>query len=143
MYTILTLPRFWSKVAESPSGCWIWTGGLSNGYSSFKYDGERIAGHLLTYRAMIGKVPVGLELDHLCRVRRCVNPYHLDAVPKRVNILRGEGPTARHARQDDCGKDGHGPYIVRTFKAKARRVCRDCEREAAARSRARKRGVHA
>ena len=82
--------RFWSRVTESPDGCWIWSGPLDrDGYGAFAPNkGGRTSAHQWSYAEMVGDVPEGLELDHLCRVRACVNPYHLDPVTTQVNNER-------------------------------------------------------
>jgi hypothetical protein len=83
---------FWSRV-EKQGECLIWTRYCNEkGYPYF-YDGKRMRrAHIVAYELMIGSVPEGLELDHLCRVRHCVNPDHLEAVTHRVNMLRSESP---------------------------------------------------
>ena len=80
-----------SKIIRiTESGCWVWMGGcVSGGYSSIWFNKMRTSAHRVTYEIYRGKIPVGLDLDHLCRVRCCVNPWHLEAVTRQVNIRRG------------------------------------------------------
>ena len=131
--------RFWSKVAESPSGCWLWTAGQNGvGYGSYYLDGRQALAHRLAYEEMCGAIPDGLPLDHICRNRACVNPEHLEPVTQRVNNLRGVGCFAQNAAKDRC-KNGHplsGPNLMRRGKDGSRR-CRTCNREAVARWRER------
>lgn len=83
--------RFWSKVQILENGCWLWTGAKSDGYGSFGLEASSvtIGAHVWAYNYCIGLVPTGLELDHLCRNRACVNPQHLEPVTHQVNIQRG------------------------------------------------------
>lgn len=82
--------RFWSKVARTSSGCLVWTGYCNeNGYGYFRIDHERIyRAHRFAYQMEVGPIPDGLELDHLCRVRNCVNPEHLEPVTAVENMRR-------------------------------------------------------
>lgn len=88
------------------NGCWNWLGQLNvNGYGRLMVAGRQVAAHRLVYELLTG--PINEEtLDHLCRNRRCVRPGHLEQVPNRVNVLRGVGVTARHARKSHCHR-GH------------------------------------
>jgi hypothetical protein len=80
----------------------------------------------ITYETLVGPVPNGLELDHLCRVRACVNPGHLEPVTHRVNTLRGETVAARNARATHCPA-GHPYDEVNTYADRlGRRSCREC-----------------
>lgn len=82
--------RFWKNVNKNPDGCWEWLGVLDrHNYGQFSRDGLRRQAHIIAYELIIGEVPKGLELDHLCRNPKCVNPKHLEAVTHRENILRG------------------------------------------------------
>ena len=86
--------RFWSLVKQSHKGCWLWTGKLQvGGYGKFFADGRTILAHRWCYEFMVGAIPDGLHLDHLCFTPACVNPYHLDPVTPAVNNER------RDARQ--------------------------------------------
>ena len=113
--------------------CWIWTGPLVNGYGR---QGRMLA-HRLVYERLVGSIPDGLGLDHLCRVRSCVNPAHLEPVDNRTNILRGETVPATNAKKDAC-IHGHPFDEANTFvwSKKGHRVCRTCRREREARWRA-------
>ena len=121
------LPRFWAKVTEDDSsGCWLWTGAIgSRGYAHFRVDGRTVVGHRLAYEALVGDIPAGLVIDHLCRNRSCVNPWHLEPVPERINILRGEALSAQRARQTHC-KRGHEFTPENTYVWQTARICRPC-----------------
>jgi hypothetical protein len=101
--------RFWEKVDRSagPDGCWPWLAGrYSTGYGEFSIGYRKSAAHRVAYELLIGPIPAGLELDHLCRNRLCVNPAHLEPVTTRENILRGESGSAKNARKTHC-HNGH------------------------------------
>ena len=127
------LPSFWARVSPEPnSGCWLWDGGWhSNGYGAF-YDGQRSGmAHRFAYRCFVGEIPDGLQLDHKCRVRCCVNPDHLQLVTSGQNTMLGFGPTAVNHRKDTCNH-GHllTPENVRISMrdGRPRRHCRTCAR---------------
>lgn len=122
--------RIWQKVVATPSGCWLWTGALDrHGYGKTSFAGQRAALlHRVMYRLLVGPIPEGLTIDHLCRNRNCQQPAHLEAVTKRENTLRGVGSSARHARQTEC-KRGHSfsdPANVISKKSKYGRPKRNC-----------------
>lgn len=93
--------RFWAKVAEPDgNGCRLWTASVDvGGYGSFKLDGAMRKAHRVAYEWTRGPIPDGLCLDHLCRVRSCVNPDHLEPVTQQENMRRGEMWTRRSAQQ--------------------------------------------
>jgi hypothetical protein len=72
-------------------GCWHWTGYLSSGYGFITVRGERHSAHRFSYVVHRGPIPEGLTLDHLCRVTRCVNPWHVEPVTPSVNSRRAVG----------------------------------------------------
>jgi len=81
--------RLMSYVRLDPSGCWIWTGAVSQkGYGQMKWRGREHRAHRVSYALLKGPLLEGLELDHLCRVTSCVNPAHLEQVEHWVNTLR-------------------------------------------------------
>lgn len=88
-------------------GCIEWVGGTNGkGYGRLRVGGIKRAAHRVAYELAKGQIPPGYEPDHLCRNTLCVNADHLEAVTKRVNILRGFGAPAQHARKTHC-KHGH------------------------------------
>lgn len=123
--------RFWSKVVPEPnSGCWLWSGALnSGGYGCFNFGGSKGRGaHRVAYQVLVGEIPAGLHLDHLCRTRCCVNPAHLEPVTQRENCLRGVSPAAIHAKKTHCPK-GHlfeGENLARWGDG-SQRFCRACD----------------
>lgn len=118
--------RFFSHVTQGPDDCWLFDTINSKGYGQFQLDGRNLQAHIWSYEFLIGPVPDGLTLDHLCRVRACVNPWHLDPVPHRVNILRGIGPAAINARRTQC-VNGHPFTSENTYLTpNGRRQCRTC-----------------
>jgi len=110
------LIRFWKHVFVSDDGCWCWTGSLYlNGYARFNESlrGKwRVAlAHKWIWELFNGPVPSGLELDHLCRVRHCVNPAHLETVTRKENLFRSPiSIIGKQMRRTHC-KNGH-PYDV-------------------------------
>lgn len=98
--------RFWSHVNKTDGGCWLWEAGTDRGgYGRFEGDGHEVAAHRWSYEDAVGPIVPGLDLDHLCRVRRCVNPAHLEPVTRQVNLLRGA--QARHL--EATGREWQGP----------------------------------
>jgi hypothetical protein len=130
--------RFWKKV-EKTETCWLWTGGKTKrGYGTFFIGNRR---HDMAYRyayeMLVGPIPDGLEIDHLCRNPLCVNPAHLEAVTHRENMLRGETTAAAHSRKTHCPQ-GHEYTPANTYvTSRGERICRACRREHDRRYRAR------
>ena len=92
---------------ENKSKCWKSRLGVNNyGYTQITINHKGKMVHRLMYQMLIGKIPKGLTLDHLCRNRWCVNPYHLEIVTIKENVLRGESFSAKKARQTKCSR-GH------------------------------------
>lgn len=119
--------KFWSFVKKS-DGCWVWTGSTADGYGRFQAAGLNFSAHRISYTWIKGKIPDGLQIDHLCRVRRCVNPDHLEPVTSQINTLRGASMAAIVRRTNRC-KRGHdlsddGAYI----RESGYRECKECNR---------------
>jgi len=122
-----TEDRFWNKVRAMPSGCWKWTAATNGwGYGRFRWRGSMTTTHRIAYELLIGPVPPGLDLDHLCRNRICVNPNHMEAVTHRENCLRGEGVCARNSRVTHCPK-GHEYTSENTTVRRGHRLCKACK----------------
>lgn len=117
--------RFWNKV-DRGGKCWIWTASTnSEGYGNFWVDGRLVKAHRFSYELVRGKIKDGFQLDHLCRVRACVNPNHLETVTSAVNTMRGESIQAKNARKTHCVR-GHSEWRIRN---RGTRYCGACCRE--------------
>lgn len=93
-----SLLRFLAKIEFSSTGCWLWTAAVNgSGYASFGTPTESMA-HRVSYSWFVGPIPCGYVMDHLCRVRHCVNPDHLEAVTPQANVLRGRLPVVTRNR---------------------------------------------
>lgn len=124
--------RFWSRVHKTET-CWLWTGAIdAGGYGAFAAPLETggraryILAHRYAHEFLKGPIPDGLTIDHLCRVRNCVNPDHLEAVTTRENTVRGISPPARNAVKTHC-KHGHIFDEANTRTSSGFRACRACE----------------
>lgn len=139
--------RFWARVDRSggADACWPWLGSLAGGYGSVGWKRRVQRAHRVAYQLLVGPIPEDRELDHLCHNRdrtcdggatcphrRCVNPAHLEPVKTLVNVMRGQSPHARAARQTHCAK-GHEftPENTRVYPNRGQRVCLTCKRAAA------------
>lgn len=145
MTSVSVESRFWGKVDKTDT-CWLWTAATQdNGYGSFfigRVGGRvRLArAHRFAYELAAGPIPDGLVIDHLCRVRNCVNPDHLEAVSNKENLLRGEGLPAIAAAKTQCSRGGHplsGPNLY--VNPRGERECKSCRRDADLRQKARRR----
>lgn len=121
--------RFWRKVQKTDE-CWLWQGTRDRrGYGQLRVNKKSRPAHRISYELLVGPIPVGLVIDHLCRNPSCVNPAHLEAVTDRVNILRGSCLSAQRARQSYC-KRGHPLVLTNVYRdKKGRRFCRTCKAE--------------
>jgi hypothetical protein len=124
--------RFWAKVYPCPwTGCWHWGAATvkRGGYGRFNVGGGRIRlAHIVSYELLIGPVPEGLVLDHVCRVTCCVNPDHLEPVTAGMNTLRGFSPGVVAWRTDRCVAGLHEFTAGNTYVRPdtGARSCRAC-----------------
>lgn len=89
-YNEKAVKRLSAKVIINANGCWIWNARIEpNGYGRFGYQGRMCWAHRISYELFKGEIPAGLDLDHLCRNRACVNPDHLEPVTRLENASRG------------------------------------------------------
>lgn len=132
--------RFESKV-ERTDTCWLWMGATnSKGYGCWSVDGVSQLAHRVAYQTLVGPIPEGLTIDHLCRVKVCVNPAHLEPVTMLENIARA----AEQDRPANCPY-GHeytaeNTYVKVRPNGQINRTCRTCVR---AKARAKYREVRA
>ena len=121
---------FWNKVLKTET-CWLWKGSLNQGYGRLSIEARTRLHHLRAHRvaySLLVRPPLDSEqLDHLCRVRGCVNPAHLEVVSGKENVLRVIGITAQNARKLLCSR-GHPFDEENTYKTKLGRHCKECIR---------------
>jgi hypothetical protein len=88
---LTALRRFLKFVELCPlNGCWLWKGGIDRyGYGKFSFEGRTVKAHRWSWEMLRGGIPEGMKVDHTCRVRHCVNPYHGDPITNRQNTVRG------------------------------------------------------
>lgn len=124
---ITPLKRFEAKFIPEPnSGCWIWTGATNQyGYGRFLINRRATLAHRFSYAAFKGPLLEGFELDHLCRVRCCVNPDHLEQVTHDVNVRRGG------RMLNEACPSGHAFSAENTWinPKTGWRQCRQCNRD--------------
>lgn len=119
------IERFLQKTEMTYLGCWNWTGYLNTGGYGSLYTGEKpsVLSHRFSYEHFVGPIPDGLALDHLCRNKGCVNPFHLEPVTRAENTRRA------FALQTHC-KYGHEYTPENThISVVGSRKCRQCNRE--------------
>lgn len=104
------------------SSCWYWAKAPNKaGYGTHWVEGKVYRAHRFVYEALVGEIPEGLVLDHLCKNKLCVNPDHLEAVTQKVNMERG-----LHAQKTHC-PHGHEYTPENTYLYDNRRTCKTCK----------------
>ncbi len=129
------LPYRVVPIEDPRSGCHLWTGGVNqDGYGLVKRGKHTMMAHRWYWIQYNGPIPDGLQLDHLCRNPRCVNPDHLEPVTNRENVMRGQSPHVVISLSGRC-KRGHEFTAENSIhKTDGGRQCRACQRDAARRS---------
>lgn len=126
-FTTKDIERFWSKV-DASGDCWLWTAQVKqDGYGRFQWNERKRLAHRVVYEMLIGPIPIDRQIDHLCRVRSCVNPDHLQITTSRQNTLRGYSVCAKHSRATHCPQ-GHAYDATNTYTWQGKRHCRTCNR---------------
>ncbi len=130
--------KFWRHVfidSSVENSCWVWVGCICRGYGHFVTSQQPtviVKAHRFSYESLVGKIPDGLTIDHLCRNKACVNPNHLEPVTMRINVLRGTSIVANNAAKKQCDHghsfDKKNTYVYKSGPRKGARKCRTCER---------------
>lgn len=134
-----SLKRFAARVVVD-GDCWLWAGEIGRSGYGYFYEIKKHVAHRWYYEQTVGPVPDGLELDHLCRVRHCVNPDHLEPVTHAENVRRGM--VGDFWRQKTYCRNGHEYSAENTYWSESTgRLCRTCQREQKKERRRRKRAA--
>ena len=138
--------RFTRFIQKDSSGCWVWKGWKRKGYGRFHFRGRDLNAHRWSYEHHVGPIPAGLEIDHLCRNRACVNPAHLEPVTREENLRRAllhQRSRPRPRRELTHCRNGH-PYDGDNTYVNPKRggkICRICSAAAQKRSRQRRKAA--
>jgi hypothetical protein len=114
---------------DEDTGCWVWHGGTAKGYGVIRAHGRQQQAHRISYELFVGPIPEGLDIDHLCRNRPCVNPAHLEPVTRRENLFRGDTIPARNAAKTHCGRGHEYTPDNTVFARDGSRDCKTCRNE--------------
>jgi hypothetical protein len=124
MRPIAIEPRFHARYVVTENGCWQWTGKLMKiGYAEISWNGRRFYAHQVSYLLHKGDIPEGLEIDHLCENKGCVNPDHLEAVPHWVNSVRGNFKKRHSHCKNGHPLSGDNVGIQNTTRTRYCRIC--------------------
>lgn len=126
--TMLLWERLLESIELSDNGCWLWVRPPNtSGYGYLKVAGKNTLAHRASYETFEAPIPADLHIDHLCRVRHCINPAHMEPVTCQVNVLRGETMAARNSKVTHCPR-GHEYTEENTGHSSQGRYCRECRR---------------
>ena len=143
MWTMPVRVDKWFTKHIRPTGeCWEWIGAKTrNGYGQLRIAGVPHMAHRALFEYFVADIPAGLDLDHLCRNRACVNPWHLEPVTRSVNLRRGTTARTHNTSKTRCPQQH--PYTESNTRitSKGSRSCRECERLRAAANRRQKVGT--
>lgn len=125
------LNLFFKRVNKTPGGCWLWPSQTKDGYGQFFLNGKNIYAHRISYELHVGPIPSGLQIDHLCKVRNCINPAHLEAVTLQENVRRSKAISVLNKLKTHCPA-GHPYDKTNTTTQKLKngltgRKCRICK----------------
>jgi len=122
-WEVMCQPTFWGMV-DKQEGCWLWKGFLDrDGYGLFTFRHKTTRAHRVAYELQVAAIPEGMQIDHLCRTRHCVNPHHMEVVTHRENVRRGIWVKKTH-----CPR-GHEYSIANTYMMPSgSRQCKACNR---------------
>ena len=126
-YRGTVVERFWRRIEPEPnSGCWLWIGATNgNGYAKLSVNGRMNEAHRVSYEMFVGKIPIGLDIDHLCRIRSCVNPNHLRILTRQQNVMCGQHPNVIRSRANRCLRGHTFDYV----DPRGHKRCRECRRQ--------------
>lgn len=131
-YRAMTPESRWHFRADKSSTCWIWSGQpAGSGYGCLEINGKNYYAHRFGYELLRGPIAEGMVIDHLCRNKICVNPWHLEVVTQRENILRGDTLPAENLAKTHCLR-GHPLSGGNLRRYRGWRRCRACQRLASA-----------
>ena len=116
-----------------PDECWNWTGHIGkNGYSYCCYKGKNTTAYRASWEHLIGPIPQGYEIDHLCKNPKCVNPLHLEPVTPYINNMRSNSAAAKCSRKTHCinghAFDKDNTKMISRKNGKFDRRCKICHR---------------
>jgi len=119
-------PNMAPKIAVDERGCWVWQNACNNkGYGQVGVGGKVCSTHRVAYELLVGPIPAGLHIDHLCRNRACCNPAHLEPVTNKVNSERSERATKTRCVRDHA-LTGENLIVRLRPGGLTRRECRTC-----------------